>query len=183
MLPFQRLLLSSQLASLAVLGLLPRLQHPAWLVSPQLQLQLPCCASGRRHAEVGGAPSPWPLFSLLHQLTAKYPWGLVREGFSLIFFPMEIIPPLVRGISACISLGGLTSSLPFFPSILDAHQVGSFVSLAVLCWPGLPRRVVWVTEPKVGYLGPDCHHHWLCDFQDGPCPLWAPWSFIYPVLG
>lgn len=43
---------ASQPASLAVLGLLPRLQHPAWLVSPQLQLQLPCCASGRRHAGV-----------------------------------------------------------------------------------------------------------------------------------
>lgn len=86
---------------------------------PQLQLQLPCCASGTRHAGVcvyGGVPSPWPLFSLLHQLIAKYPWGLLREGFSLIFFPMEIIPPLVRGIFACISLGGLTFSPLSFPA-------------------------------------------------------------------
>lgn len=45
---------------------------------------------------------------------------------------------------------------PFFPSLLDALEVGSFVSLAGLCWSRLVRRVVWVPEPNIRYLGPDC---------------------------
>lgn len=71
---------------------------------------------------------------------------------------------------------------PFFPSLLDALEVGSFVSLVGLCWSRLVRRVVWVPEPNIRYLSPDCPAHWLCDFQDSPYPLWASWSFSCPVL-
>lgn len=121
----------------------------------------------------GGVPSPWPLFSLLHQLTAKYPWGLGREGFSLIFFSngnnsttcqRDFFMHLFRGVDFVPS---------FFPSLLDALEMGSFVSLAGLVWSGLVRRAAWVPEPNIRYLGRDCPAHWLCDFQDSADPLWA----------
>lgn len=65
----------------------------------------------------GGSPSPWLLFPLLHQLTAKYPWGLVREGFSLIFFFSNGNNSTTCQRDFCMHLfwgeGGLTSSLLF----------------------------------------------------------------------
>lgn len=110
-LPVQRLLLSSQTPAKACVSssnILLGVSYPPQ--PPQLQLQSPCCAPGRRLAGGGGLLSPWPLLSILRQLPAKYPWDLVREDFLLIFFPGEIIPPLVTWISAFSYLGSLTSS-------------------------------------------------------------------------
>ena len=177
---FQRLLLPSQPASLAVLGFLPKLLHPAGLLSPHSSCSFPVVLLAEGMLGAVGGLLPLDLSSPYYSSLQPIPWGLIREAFSLIFYPMEIIPPLVRGIFACISLGGLTP--PFFPSLLDALEVGSFVSLAELCWSGLVRRVVWVPEPSIRYLGPDCPAPMLCDFQDSTDPLWASRSFICPVL-
>lgn len=96
-LPVQRLLLPSQRPT----GLCLRLQHPAWpVLFPQPRsssCSLPVVLLAVGLLRVGGLLSPWPLFSILRQLPAKYPWGLVREGFLLNFFPGEIISPLVNG--------------------------------------------------------------------------------------
>lgn len=107
--------------ALAAFGLLPRLQHPAWLVSPpnpSCSFPVVLLAEGMLRWG-GGAPSPWPLFSLLHQLTAKYPWGLVREGFSLIFFSNGNNSTTCQR-DFCMHLfsrrWGLTSSLRSFPA-------------------------------------------------------------------
>lgn len=107
------------------------LQHPVWRVlssstPPQLQLQSPCCAPGNRLARGWGGVflSPWPLLSILRQLPAKYLWGLVREGFLLIFFSrgnnstschMDFCIQLFRGLDFLF-----TSS----PSPLDVQERG-----------------------------------------------------------
>lgn len=123
----QRLLLSSQMlrtASQVPASCLACPLSPA----PQFQLQPPCCAPGRRLVGGWGAPFSWPLVSVLRHLPAKYPWGLVTGRFLLIFFPGEIIPPLVTWISAFRSLGGLTSSLHLVPAPLMLKRGGSSVS-------------------------------------------------------
>jgi hypothetical protein len=63
-------------------------------------------------------------------------------------------------------LSGVGFLPPFFPSLIDVLEVGSFLPLAELGCAGLVRRGVWVSEPNFRYLGPDCTAHWLCDFQD-----------------
>lgn len=93
-------------------GRYPRLQHPAWLVSParcsSCVLPVVLLAVGLLGGK-GGIPfllaSPLSITSAY----SRIPLGSGKGGLFINFFPGEIIPPLVTWIAACSSSGGLTS--------------------------------------------------------------------------
>lgn len=112
-------------------GLYPRLQHPAWLVSPtpcsSCVLPVVLLAVGLLRGK-GGIPfllaSPLSITSAY----SRIPLGSGKGGLFIKFFPGEIIPPLVTWIAACSSSGGLTSFPHPIPGPLKLKR-GSFVSL------------------------------------------------------